>query len=107
MLETRFTVPGISVEEQVEVFLHPLRELYGIWVVLRQLDLGVMEPVPTLLRAHSYEGSTWIYMFCYLAYRLELSMKDALKSTFFSTIDDLLLCMYYMYNKSPKKYREL
>ena len=46
----------------------------------------------------------WIYMFWCLAHRLELSVKDALKSTFFSTI---LLRMYYMYNKSPKKCREL
>ena len=102
MRETRFTVPGISVEEQVKVSLSPLRELYGIWVVkigrLRQL------PVPTLLRVVEVP---WMYMFWCLAYHLELSVKDALKSIFFSTIDDLLLRMYYMYNKSPKKCREL
>ena len=49
----------------------------------------------------------WIFVFWCLAHRLELSIKDALKSTFFSTIDNLLLRMYYIYEKSPKKCREL
>ena len=34
----------------------------------------------------------------------ELSLKDALKKTFF---DELLLQVYYVYEKSPKKCREL
>ena len=33
----------------------------------------------------------WIFMFWCLAHRLELSVKDALKSTFFATIDEILL----------------
>ena len=39
-----------------------------------------------------------------LAHRVELS---AFNSTFFSDIDELLLHMYYMYKKSPKKCHEL
>ncbi len=46
----------------------------------------------------------WIFVFWCLAHRLEL---DALKSTSFSTIDDLLLRMYYIYEKSPKECRAL
>lgn len=38
----------------------------------------------------------------YLAHRLELSVKDALKSTSFDLIDELLLRLYYVYHKSPK-----
>ena len=49
----------------------------------------------------------WIVVSWCLAHRLELSVKDALKSTFFSTIDELLLRMYYLYEKSPKKCRAL
>ena len=49
----------------------------------------------------------WIFMFWCLAHRLELSVKDALQSTFFGTIDDALLRLYYIYNKSPKKCRQL
>ena len=41
-----------------------------------------------------------VFMF---ANRLELSVQDALKSTFFGTTDDVLLRLYYIYNKSPKK----
>ena len=46
-------------------------------------------------------------MFCCLAHRLELSVEDALQSTFFGTIDDVLLRLYYIYNKSPKKCHQL
>ena len=42
-----------------------------------------------------------------LVHRLELSLKDALASTFFSTIDDMLMHVYYLYEKSPKKCVEL
>ena len=34
-------------------------------------------------------------------------MKDALKSTAFDAVDDMLLKLYYLYEKSPKKCREL
>ena len=34
-------------------------------------------------------------------------MKDALKNTFFASIDELLLQVYFMYEKPPKKCREL
>lgn len=34
-------------------------------------------------------------------------MKDALKSTYFSTIDDVLMRLYYLYENSAKKCREL
>ena len=37
-----------------------------------------------------------------LAHRLELSVKNALKGTFFKEIDGLLLEVYYEYEKSPK-----
>ena len=33
----------------------------------------------------------WIFVFWCLGHCLELSVKDALKSSFFSTLDDLLL----------------
>ena len=42
-----------------------------------------------------------------LTHRLELSVKDALKGTFFKEIDELLLQVYYVYEKSPKKCHEL
>ena len=42
-----------------------------------------------------------------LAHRLELAVKDALKGTSFDLINDMLLRLHYIYEKSPKKCREL
>ncbi len=42
-----------------------------------------------------------------MAHRLELAVKDALKGTAFDAIDEFLLRLYYLYEKSPKKCREL
>ena len=45
-------------------------------------------------------------MWC-LAHRLELAIKDALKGSFFDLIDEMLLRLYYFYEKSLKKCRQL
>ena len=42
-----------------------------------------------------------------MAHRLELAIKDALKKTAFDLIDELLLRLYYLYKKLPKKCCEL
>ena len=49
----------------------------------------------------------WVFVFWCLAHRLELSVKDALKPTFFAMVEELLLGLYYIYEKSPKKCRKL
>ena len=49
----------------------------------------------------------WIFWMWCLAHRLELAIKNALKATAFDLIDELLLRLYYLYEKSPKKCREL
>ena len=38
---------------------------------------------------------------------MELALKDALKGTFLTSVDELLLQIYFLYEKSPKKCREL
>ena len=50
---------------------------------------------------------SWVVTVWYFAHRLELAIKDALKSTYFSDVDDFLLRVYYLYSKSPKKCKEL
>ena len=45
-------------------------------------------------------------MWC-LAHRLELALKDALKTTYFDSVDGMLLNLYLLYAKSPKKCRQL
>lgn len=59
------------------------------------------------LRGQLEEEVPWVVMFWCLAHRLELSLSDALKCTCFASIDDMLLRLYYLYEKSPKKCREL
>ena len=49
----------------------------------------------------------WVFWMWCLAHRLKLAVKDALKGTAFAAIDDMLLKLYYLYEKSPKKCREL
>ena len=47
-----------------------------------------------------------IYIWC-VTHRLELSLKDAIKGTVFDVIDEVLLCLCYLYENSPKKLRQL
>ena len=49
----------------------------------------------------------WIFWMWCLAHRLELAMKDALRGTSFDLLDEMLLRLYYLYEKSPKKCMEL
>ena len=42
-----------------------------------------------------------------MAHRLELAIKDALKETSFYLVDEMLLRLYYTYDKSPQKCWEL
>ena len=49
----------------------------------------------------------WLFWMWCLAHRLELAIKNALTGTSFDLIDELLLKIYYIYENSPKKCREL
>ena len=49
----------------------------------------------------------WIFWMWFLARRLELAIKDALSHTSFDLINEMLLRLYYLYENSPKKCREL
>ena len=49
----------------------------------------------------------WVFWMWCLAHRLELGVKDALKDTSFADIDEMLLKLYYLYERSPKKCRQL
>ena len=49
----------------------------------------------------------WLFWaWCY-AHRLELACKDAFSSRLFQDIDEMLLRLYFLYEKSPRKCREL
>ena len=49
----------------------------------------------------------WLFWaWCY-AHRLELACKDAFSSQLFHDVEEMLLRLYYLYEKSAKKCREL
>ena len=49
----------------------------------------------------------WLHWaWCY-THRLELACCDAFSSRLFRDIDEMLLRLYYLYEKSPKKCRDL
>ena len=52
-------------------------------------------------------GVPWLVMMHCVAHRLELSLKDAFKDTYFEQIDELMMRLYYLYRRSPKGWREL
>ena len=53
------------------------------------------------------EELPWIFWMWCLAHRQELALKDALKGTVFDFMDDMLIRLYHVYEKLPKKCHEL
>ena len=49
----------------------------------------------------------WVYWMWCMAHRLELAIKDPLKGTSFDLVDEMLLLLYYIYDKLAKKCRKL
>ena len=49
----------------------------------------------------------WFSFSWCVAHRLELALKDALSTTYFKEVDEVLLRLYYLYENSPKKLRGL
>jgi hypothetical protein len=59
------------------------------------------------MRGKLQDKLPWLFWgWCY-AHRLELACKDALSSLIFKDIEEMLLRLYYLYHKSPRKCREL
>lgn len=56
----------------------------------------------SLLKGLVEKEIPWVYWSWCLAHRVELAVKDALKGTSFDLIDEMLLRLYYIYEKSPK-----
>lgn len=59
------------------------------------------------LRGRMQPTLLWLFWCWCFAHHLELACKDAFSSSLFSSEQDMLLCLYYLYEKSPKKPREL
>ena len=55
------------------------------------------------IKARLLESIPWIFWsWCY-AHRLQLSLRDGLSSQLFRSIEEMLLRLYYLYEKSAKK----
>ena len=66
-----------------------------------------MERQPILLKGLVELQCEWMFWMWCLVHRLELAVKDALKKSAFDAVDDMLLKLYYLYEKAPKKCTEL
>ena len=49
----------------------------------------------------------WLIFNWCLSHQLELAIEESLKGTGFGDVDEMLLGLYYLYDKSPKKLSEL
>ena len=67
------------------------------------VNQGDKHSVKTIFR----QESEWLVFVWYIAHHLELALSDALKETIFKDIDEMLLQIYYLYQKAPKKLRQL
>ena len=68
------------------------------------VNRGENASVKTLLQ----EASPWVVFTWYIAHRLELAVKDSLSNECeFKEIDEMLLRLYCLYHKAPKKLHQL
>lgn len=59
------------------------------------------------MKAQMQSKFPWLFWAWCFSHRLELACKDALTSSLFTEISEMLLRLYYLYSKSPKKSKEL
>ena len=78
-------------------------QLHGLNIDVATVNTGIHSG---LGRTICNELSSWLTLIHCFNHRLELAIKDAFKGTFFSEIDTMLLKLYYLYRKSPKRLRE-
>ena len=55
------------------------------------------------VRAIMKEEMLWTAFVWCMAHRLELAIQDALKDKFSDKVDDMILRIFYLYQKSPQK----
>ena len=72
---------------------------------MEEVNFGMRGGVATLMKTQ--EGIDCLVPVHCESHQVELSIADALKSTLFSEIDEILVKIYYLYKNSPKKMRQL
>ena len=77
--------------------------LLGLNVDGASVNVGKHKGVGTQLK----EKAPWLQVIHCFNHRVELALKDAFKNTQFEKIEEMLLKLYYLYQKSSKRLREL
>ena len=67
------------------------------------VNMGINNGLGKLVK----DSAPWLELVHCFNHRIELALKDAFEKTFFSKIENMLTKLYYLYQKSPKRYREL
>ena len=78
-------------------------KLVGLGADGASVNSGNKSGVKTLLQAQS----PWLLFQWCIAHCLELALRDALKETYFKEVDQMLIGLYYLYHKDPKKLFQL
>ncbi|XP_041376382.1 zinc finger protein 862-like [Gigantopelta aegis] len=101
--------PGIlgAIEESFHSMGIMPSELYSKLIGFGADGASVNSGNKSGVKALLEQKAPWlIYTWC-VAHKLELALKDALNTTVFQKVDNMLLRLYYLYHKSPKKLQEL
>ena len=88
-------------EKVLAVMEHPV--LVGVGTDGAAVNISDQNGMKGMLQA----SLPWLFWSWCFAHRLELACHDALSSQLFRDLDEMLLRIYYLYEKSPKKCREL
>ena len=78
-------------------------KLVGINVNGASVNLGRYKGMGTFLK----ERSPWIQVMHCFNHLVELTLKDAFRTTSFEEVDSMLCKLHYLYQKSPKRLSEL
>ena len=72
-------------------------------LMLTSVNTGIHHGLGARIREHA----SWLTIVHCFNHQFELAVKDAFKGTFFEEIDTMLLKLYFLYQKSAKRTREL
>ena len=79
------------------------KSLLGLNCDGASVNLGQFGGLGALIK----EKAPWLELVHCFNHRIELALKDASENSAFAKIETMLMKLYYLYQKSPKRYREL
>ena len=79
------------------------KSLLGLNCDGASVNLGQFGDLGALIK----EKAPWLELGHCFNHRIKLALKDAFENSAFAKIETMLMKLYYLYQKSPKRYREL